>query len=273
MAGSHPFGTRRASQLAIVIVAASFHGPVRRFFLTVFLLAALVVLGAGGRGLWWVHQPLRAAAPTRGPVDRARHLAARRGAGGARCRRRRRPATAVPVVPPLRPGPRRSRPAATSWSAASRRGGCWQQAGARRGSPARLTLVEGWNFRQVRAALAKAEQLKPDTAGLTDEDADGAAGPAGRASRRPLLPRHLHLCQGLQRRRRAAARACAPWTSGWRRLGASAAEPAAEDARRGADPGQHRRKGDRQGRRPARWSPPSSTTGCAWACRCRPTRP
>ncbi|NMM75763.1 aminodeoxychorismate lyase [Acidovorax sp. SRB_14] len=33
-----------------------------------------------------------------------------------------------------------------------------------------LTLVEGWNFRQVRAALAREESLKPDTAGLTDAD-------------------------------------------------------------------------------------------------------
>ena len=32
-----------------------------------------------------------------------------------------------------------------------------------------VTLVEGWNFRQVRDALAKAEQLKPETAGLTDD--------------------------------------------------------------------------------------------------------
>ena len=31
-----------------------------------------------------------------------------------------------------------------------------------------LTLVEGWNFRQVRAALARDATLKPDTAGLTD---------------------------------------------------------------------------------------------------------
>jgi UPF0755 protein len=30
-----------------------------------------------------------------------------------------------------------------------------------------VTLVEGWNFKQVRAALAKAEQLKPDTQALT----------------------------------------------------------------------------------------------------------
>ena len=29
-----------------------------------------------------------------------------------------------------------------------------------------VTLVEGWNFRQVRAALSKAEQLVPDTRGL-----------------------------------------------------------------------------------------------------------
>lgn len=29
-----------------------------------------------------------------------------------------------------------------------------------------VTLVEGWNFRQVRAALQKAEALKPDTQGL-----------------------------------------------------------------------------------------------------------
>lgn len=33
-----------------------------------------------------------------------------------------------------------------------------------------LTVVEGWNFRQVRAALAREEGLKPDTAGLSDAD-------------------------------------------------------------------------------------------------------
>ena len=32
-----------------------------------------------------------------------------------------------------------------------------------------FTLVEGWNFRQVRAALARAEQLRPDAASLSDE--------------------------------------------------------------------------------------------------------
>lgn len=32
-----------------------------------------------------------------------------------------------------------------------------------------VTLVEGWNFNQVRAALLKAEQLKPDTQGLAPD--------------------------------------------------------------------------------------------------------
>lgn len=32
-----------------------------------------------------------------------------------------------------------------------------------------ITLVEGWNFNQVRAALQKAEQLAPDTQGLSPE--------------------------------------------------------------------------------------------------------
>ena len=32
-----------------------------------------------------------------------------------------------------------------------------------------VTVVEGWNFRQMRAALAASEQLKPDTAGLSNE--------------------------------------------------------------------------------------------------------
>lgn len=32
-----------------------------------------------------------------------------------------------------------------------------------------LTLVEGWNFRQVRQALASDDQIKPDSKGLTDD--------------------------------------------------------------------------------------------------------
>src|SRR6478735_1024663 len=42
-----------------------------------------------------------------------------------------------------------------------------------------VTLVEGWNFRQLRAALLKEEVLKPDTKGLTDEALMNLLGRAG----------------------------------------------------------------------------------------------
>lgn len=42
-----------------------------------------------------------------------------------------------------------------------------------------VTLVEGWNFRQVRQALQRAENLKPDTQGQTDEAIMTALGRAG----------------------------------------------------------------------------------------------
>lgn len=42
-----------------------------------------------------------------------------------------------------------------------------------------LTLVEGWNWRQVRAALAREEFLKQDSAGLSDEAVMTALGRVG----------------------------------------------------------------------------------------------
>ena len=42
-----------------------------------------------------------------------------------------------------------------------------------------VTLVEGWTFRQVRQALARAEQLKPDSQGLSDADIMERLGRAG----------------------------------------------------------------------------------------------
>ncbi|MDB5825827.1 MAG: aminodeoxychorismate lyase [Variovorax sp.] len=38
--------------------------PMRRFFLTIFLLGAFVALGAGAGALWWVNQPLKLPAPS-----------------------------------------------------------------------------------------------------------------------------------------------------------------------------------------------------------------
>jgi UPF0755 protein len=140
----------------------------KRFLLTVFLLGALALLGAGGWALWWVYQPLPLAAPT---VD----LSIEAGTlprGVAQAVKE----AGVDVNPDL----------LYLWFRFSgqdrliKAGSYELETGI---TPHRLlaklargeetlravTLVEGWNFRQVRAALLKEEVLKPETKGLTDE--------------------------------------------------------------------------------------------------------
>jgi UPF0755 protein len=51
-----------------------------------------------------------------------------------------------------------------------------------------VTLVEGWNWRQVRAALASAEQLKPDTRALDDAAVMAAVGRPGVAPEGRFFP-------------------------------------------------------------------------------------
>jgi UPF0755 protein len=141
---------------------------VRRFFLTVFLLGALTALAVGAWGLWWVHQPLKLSAPS---LDLSIEPGTTpRGIAQAVAD------TGVDVQPRL-----------LYWwfrvSGQSRqiRAGSYElERGVTpqtllnvlvRGEEATrsLVLVEGWNIRQVRAALAKADQLKAETADLTDE--------------------------------------------------------------------------------------------------------
>ncbi|MEP6720042.1 MAG: endolytic transglycosylase MltG [Variovorax sp.] len=140
----------------------------RRFFLTLFLLVSLTVLGAGAFGLWWVNQPLKLPAPNvdlsiePGSTPRAIAQAVAE--------------TGTAVEPQL-----------LYWwfrfSGQDRqiRAGSYElERGITprtllnvlvRGEEATrsLVLVEGWNIRQVRAALAKADQLKPETVGLSDD--------------------------------------------------------------------------------------------------------
>lgn len=143
----------------------------RRFISTVFMLALLAALGAAAAGWWWLRQPL-ALPPNANSVDLSiepgtlpRAVAqAVRDAG-------------VDVDPQL----------LYTWFRVSGQGhrikaGSYEL---ERGiTPERLldklargeeslravTLVEGWNWRQVRAALAKADGLKPDSAKLADAD-------------------------------------------------------------------------------------------------------
>jgi UPF0755 protein len=51
-----------------------------------------------------------------------------------------------------------------------------------------VTLVEGWNFRQVRDALAKAEQLKPDSAALSSQDIMRELGKPGVSAEGQFFP-------------------------------------------------------------------------------------
>jgi len=151
---------------------------VRRFLLTVFLLAALSALAAAGAFAWWVYQPMTLRTPTVDlsvePGTLPRGVAqAVRDAG-------------VDVHPDL----------LYAWFRVSgqdkliKAGSYELQAGI---TPHRLlsklargeeslravTLVEGWNIRQVRAALARAEALKPDSKNLADDALMTTLGRAG----------------------------------------------------------------------------------------------
>ncbi len=144
----------------------------------VFLLGALALLALAGAGWWWINQPLRLPAATVDlsvePGTLPRSVAqAVRDAG-------------VEVDPDL----------LYAWFRISGQGkqikaGSYElETGI---TPRRLlsklargeeslravTLVEGWTFRQMRAALAKEENLKHDTAGLDDGAVMALLGRAG----------------------------------------------------------------------------------------------
>ncbi|NDZ16577.1 endolytic transglycosylase MltG [Variovorax sp. WS11] len=150
----------------------------RRFLLTLFLLAAFVVLGSGAAGLWWVQAPLKLPAPT---VDLSVEPGTTpRGVAQAVVE------AGVDVPWQLLYGWFR-------FSGQDRqiRAGSYEL---ERGVTPRLllnmlvrgeeatrsiVLVEGWSFRQIRAALAKAEQLKPETVGQSDQELMARLGKPG----------------------------------------------------------------------------------------------
>lgn len=155
-----------------------FLGFVRSFFLTLFLLVALAVLALGGAGLWWVHQPLKLPTPS---VDLSVEPGTTpRGIAQAVAD------TGVDVQPQL----------LYLWFRVSgqdrqmRAGSYELERGVTpklllnilvRGEEATrsVVLVEGWNIRQVRAALAKAEQLKPESVGMSEDALMAALGKPG----------------------------------------------------------------------------------------------
>ncbi|WP_218510770.1 endolytic transglycosylase MltG [Variovorax sp. dw_308] len=150
----------------------------RRFFLNVFLLGALIAVAIGAWGLWWVHQPLKLSAPSLDlsiePGTTPRGIAQAVVDAG------------VDVQPRLLYWWFR-----VSGQTRQMRAGSYElEPGVTpkillnvlvRGEEATrsVVLVEGWNIRQVRAALAKADQLKPETAAMTDEALMEKLGHAG----------------------------------------------------------------------------------------------
>ncbi len=141
----------------------------RRFFTAVFGLALLGALAVAAAGWWWLHQPMRLSAPSLDLSIEPRTLP--RGVAQAVHD------AGVDVDPRL----------LYAWFRISGQGqkikaGSYEL---ERGiTPERLldklargeeslravTLVEGWNWRQVRIALSRADQLRPDTAQLSDAD-------------------------------------------------------------------------------------------------------
>jgi len=151
-------------------LAGAFHCPsVRRFFLFIFLLVALVALAAGALGLWWLQQPLKMSAPS---VDLSIEpgTAPRQIAHAV--------ADAGVEVPPdwlywwfrLSGRDRQMRAGSYELERGLTPRTLLEVLVRGREATRTVVLVEGWNFRQVRAALAKADQLKPLTAGQSDEE-------------------------------------------------------------------------------------------------------
>jgi UPF0755 protein len=141
---------------------------VRRFLLTIFLLAALLGLGTGGWALWWVYQPMRLPAATVDlsiePGTLPRGVAQAVADAG------------VDVDPDLLylwfriSGQDRSIKAG-SYELETGLTPHRLLAKLARGEEAlrAVTFVEGWTFRQMRAAMGKEETLRPDTRGLADD--------------------------------------------------------------------------------------------------------
>lgn len=141
----------------------------RRFLVSLFLLAAIAAIAATSWGLWWVHQPIALPAPAVDlsiePGTLPRGVAQAVADSGAQ------------TNPDLLYGWFR-----LSGQARQIKAGSYElTTGVTprslllklvRGEEAldAVTIVEGWNFRQVRDLLAREATLKHDATGLSDAD-------------------------------------------------------------------------------------------------------
>ncbi|MEJ7930146.1 endolytic transglycosylase MltG [Ramlibacter sp. AN1015] len=141
---------------------------VRRFLLSIFLIGALLAVAAGATALWWLQHPLPLRQPTVDLVIEPGTLPKKVAQAVADA--------GVSVDPRLLYAWFRLSGQARQIKAGNYE--ITQGTSPRalldklaRGEEAlsTVTLVEGWTFRQFRAALAKSGELRADTAGLSDE--------------------------------------------------------------------------------------------------------
>ena len=141
---------------------------VRRFFIRLILLLALVSAALGGALAWWLHQPL--ALPGHGVDLSIEPGTSSRGVAQAVVN------AGVDVSPQLlyllfrlSGQSRQIRAGSYEIEAGATPSSLLEVLVRGREATRSLVLVEGWNMRQVRAALARADQLKHDSAALSDE--------------------------------------------------------------------------------------------------------
>jgi hypothetical protein len=190
--GSRPDGQRGTARR--VAHGVNYHPPIDHSELyrpvrRVLLFSSLLACGPGGRRSWWLDQPLAMhgdsvdlSRSTRAPVPAGlRRWSCVRASMSHRC--------CCTCGSGFRARHARSGPAATRSNAGTTPRSLLRKLVRGEESLRALTLVEGWTFRQVRAALARAPQLRSESA-AAPMPPDGAAGPHGC---RPggFFPRHL----------------------------------------------------------------------------------
>ncbi|WP_394790340.1 endolytic transglycosylase MltG [Rhodoferax sp.] len=155
----------------------------RRLFLSLLVLAGL----CGGAAWWWLHQPLALTAESLDlsiePGTSARGVAQAAVDAGVQT-------APVLLYAWFRASGNARQIKAGSYEIGSGTTPISLLSKLVRGDEAlrAVTLVEGWNFRQVRAALAKAEQLKPDSTTLGDNSIMAALGRPGVAPEGRFFP-------------------------------------------------------------------------------------
>jgi len=156
---------------------------VRRLFLSLLLVVGVCAAAAG----WWLYQPLSLASPTLDlsiePGTSPRGVAQAAVDAGVQT-------PAVLLFTWFRASGQARQIKAGSYEITSGTTPLELLSKLVRGDEAMraVTLVEGWNFRQVRTALSRADQLKPDSAALGDEAVMAALGRPGVAPEGRFFP-------------------------------------------------------------------------------------